>query len=97
MQLRGVIKVIKNGASGETYNIGNDKPEISMIDLVELFCKIIDIDIRYKLTPYPEYYPDDEPIRRLGSIDKAREHLNFNPKVTLEAGLTKTWMWALKN
>ena len=68
-----------------------------MIDLVKLFRKTINIDLSYKLTQYPEYYPDDEPIRRLASIDKAREHLNFNPKVNLEAGLTKTWKWALKN
>ena len=95
--IEGIIKVIRNGACGETYNIGNDKPEISMIDLVKLFREIINLDLSYKLTPYPEYYPEDEPIRRLPSIDKAREHLNFNPKVTLEAGLTKTWKWALKN
>ncbi len=93
----GIIKVMENGAYGETYNIGNDKPEISMIDLVKLFRKTINIDLSYKLTPYPEYYPDDEPIRRLASIDKARKDLKFNPKVTLEAGLTKTWNWALKN
>ena len=30
-------------------------------------------------------------------IEKAKENLNFHPKVNLEAGLTKTWMWALKN
>ena len=93
----GIIKVIINGAFGETYNIGNDKPEISVIDLVKLFRKTINIDLMYKLTAYPDYYPDDEPLRRLASIEKAREHLNFNPKVSLEAGLTKTWLWALKN
>ena len=95
--IEGIIKVITKGDDGETYNIGNDKPEISMIDLVKLFRKTINIDLSYKLTPYPEYYPDDEPKRRLASIDKAREHLNFNPTVTLEDGLTKTWEWALKN
>ncbi len=93
----GIVKVITNGISGETYNIGNDKPEISMIDLVKLFSKIINIDISYKLIQYPDYYPDDEPIRRLASIKKARDHLHFIPKVTLEAGLTNTWNWALKN
>ena len=93
----GIIKVIKNGVYGETYNIGNDKPEISMIDLVKLFRKTINIDLSYKLTPYPEYYPDDEPVRRLASIDKARGHLNFHPKVNLETGLTRTWTWALNH
>ena len=95
--IEGIIKVIKNGGYGETYNIGNDKPEISMVDLVELFAKTVNIDLSYQLTPYPEYYPDDEPQRRLPSIKKARENLNFHPGVTLEAGLTKTWNWALQN
>ena len=95
--IEGIIKVLKNGVCGETYNIGNDKPEISMIDLVKVFRKTINIDLSYKSTPYPEYYPDDEPIRRLASIEKARENLNFHPKVNLEAGLTKTWTLALKN
>ncbi len=95
--IEGVIKVLKNGVCGETYNIGNDKPEISMIDLVKLFRKVVNIDLNYKLTPYPEYYPDDEPIRRLASIDKAKKHLNFHPKVSLETGLTETWIWAVNN
>ena len=94
--IEGIIKVIKNGGFGQTYNIGNDNPEISMINLVKLFCKTNNLDLNYKLTPYPEYYPDDEPIRRLASIQKARDHLNFNPKVTLEEGLIKTWLWAKK-
>ena len=93
----GIIKVIKYGHNGETYNIGNDYPEISMVDLVKLFSKTVNIQLHYKLTSYPEHYPDDEPIRRLASINKARKDLNFNPNVNLEAGLTKTWMWALKN
>ncbi len=94
--IEGIFKVIRNGGDGETYNIGNDKPEISMVDLVKLFRKTVNIDLSYQLIPYPEYYPDDEPIRRLASIEKAKKDLNFFPKVTLEAGLTKTWNWALK-
>ena len=93
----GILKVISNGDDGETYNIGNDKPEISMIDLVKLFGKTLDLEISYKLIPYPEYYPDDEPIRRLASIEKAKLNLNFYPKVNLETGLKKTWTWALNN
>ena len=94
--IEGIIKVIRNGGSGETYNIGNDRPEISMLDLVKLFGKTVNIDLSYQLIPYPEYYPDDEPIRRLASIEKAKNDLNFHPKVTLEAGLTKIWTWALE-
>ncbi len=95
--IEGITKVIQHGKRGETYNIGNDKPEISMIDLVKLFCKTINRDISYQLTPYPEYYPDDEPTRRLPSIEKAKKHLNYEPKFTLKDGLSDTWNWALKN
>ena len=95
--INGITKVIFNDNYGETYNIGNDKPEISMIDLVKLFGKTINLELTYNLIPYPEYYPDDEPVRRLASIEKARKNLHFHPKVDLEAGLTKTWTWALKN
>ena len=95
--IEGIIKVIKNGVYGETYNIGNDYPEISMIDLVKLFSKVINININYALTPYPEYYPEDEPTRRLPSIEKAKKDLDFHPKITLEKGLHETWTWALEN
>jgi len=94
--IQGIIKVIENGEYGETYNIGNDYPEISMIDLVKLFSKTINIDLNYTLTPYPSFYPEDEPIRRLPSIEKARKNLNYQPKVSLEEGLSKTWSWAKK-
>ena len=95
--IEGIVKVIKKGLYGETYNIGNDKPEISMIDLVRLFSETVKVDLTYQLTPYPEDYPDDEPLRRLASIEKARNDLNFDPKITLESGLTETWTWALNN
>tara|TARA_Y100001968_G_scaffold4538_1_gene4037 strand:- start:8406 stop:9389 length:984 start_codon:yes stop_codon:yes gene_type:complete len=95
--INGITKVIIQGGYGQTYNIGNDKPEISMIDLVEIFCKTLNLEISYKLSPYPEFYPEDEPARRLPSIEKARENLDFNPIVNLESGLIKTWNWALRN
>ena len=92
----GIIKVIQKGECGETYNIGNDNPEISMINLVKLFRKTINIDLSYELSPYPEFYPDDEPKRRLPSIEKAKIDLNFNPKISLDQGLAETWSWAIK-
>tara|TARA_Y100001968_G_scaffold324135_1_gene362903 strand:+ start:1734 stop:2711 length:978 start_codon:yes stop_codon:yes gene_type:complete len=93
----GIIKVLENGLSGETYNIGNDFPEISMVELVKLFSETVKIDLNYELTSYPDYYPDDEPLRRLPSIEKARRDINYHPKITLEEGLTKSWDWAVRD
>jgi len=95
--IEGIIKVLKHGEYGSTYNIGNDKPEVSMIDLVKIFSKTINIDLNFELTPYPEDYPDDEPKRRVPSIEKAKKNLNFHPKFSLEEGLTKTWQWAVQS
>ncbi len=95
--IQGIIKVIQSGKDGETYNIGNDYPEISMINLVKLFIDTTNIKLSYQLTPYPDFYPDDEPERRLPSIKKAKSDLKYHPKVSLEEGILKTWNWALKN
>ncbi len=92
--IEGIMKVIESGLEGETYNIGNDNPEISMLNLVELFRKVVNKNLDFELTEYPKYYPKDEPMRRLPSIGKARKELGFNPKVSIEEGLIKTWSWA---
>ncbi len=95
--IQGIVKVIQFGKDGETYNIGNDFPEISMINLVKLFIATTNVQLSYQLTPYPDFYPNDEPVRRLPSIKKAKIDLKYYPKVSLEEGILKSWNWALKN
>ena len=95
--IEGFLRVIAKGKPGETYNIGNSKPEISMLDLVKKLEKIYNKKIPFNLVDYPESYPADEPNRRAPDISKAKAQLGYDPKVSLEEGLTKFFNWAEEN
>ena len=87
----GILKVVKSGRSGETYNIGNDKPELSALDLIEKFSSTIGKKVNFRLVEYPDFYPQDEPNRRLPSLQKIRNELSYNPVISIEEGLLKTF------
>ncbi len=86
-----ILKVIKGGRSGETYNIGNDNPEVSALELIDIFSLTIGEKVKYKLVEYPDSYPQDEPNRRLPSLKKIKNELFYHPKISLENGLLKTY------
>ena len=88
----GFLKVILNGVSGEVYNIGNSKPEISVIELFEIIQKIFPSTQRSNVD-YPDSYPADEPQRRCPDISKAQNHLNFIPNVDIEDGIKRFLTW----
>ena len=90
----GFFLVVLKGVSGEAYNIGTPKPEVSMIDLVKTLQAISKREVTYNLTEYPASYPADEPMRRCPDIQKARLQLNFNPIVRLDDGLRRFLDWA---
>ena len=90
----GFFLVVLKGVSGEAYNIGTPKPEVSMIDLVKTLQTISKREVTYNLTEYPASYPADEPMRRCPDIQKARLQLNFNPIVRLDDGLRRFLDWS---
>jgi UDP-glucuronate decarboxylase len=92
--LVGFLLVIAKGVPGEAYNIGNETPEISMIDLAKTLDTICAGPVEYNLIEYPDSYPADEPLRRSPNIRKARLQLGFEPTVPLEDGLTRFFKWA---
>ena len=91
--LVGFLLVILKGVPGEAYNIGNPRPEISMIDLVERLSAVCEKEISYNLIEYPDSYPADEPMRRGPDVRKARLQLGFAPQVDLEDGLARFLSW----
>jgi UDP-glucuronate decarboxylase len=93
--LVGFLLAVIKGVPGETYNIGNPKPEISMVQLVEALKAAIGRDVDYNLIEYPDSYPADEPMRRSPDIRKARLQLEFEPQVSLDDGLKRFMDWAL--
>tara|TARA_B100000686_G_scaffold354264_1_gene463591 strand:- start:11517 stop:12572 length:1056 start_codon:yes stop_codon:yes gene_type:complete len=90
----GFIKALLNGKPGEAYNIGNDTPEISVIQLTKHISNVIKEEVRVELSEYPSSYPPDEPQRRCPDLAKSKKDLGFDPTVDLENGLQKFFEWA---
>ena len=86
--------MVLKGVPGEAYNIGNPKPEISMVELVKRIEAISSGAVSYNIVEYPDSYPADEPNRRAPDIRKAKLQLEFKPQVNLDEGLKRFLDWA---
>ena len=94
----GYYRILLDGRPGEPYNIGTDRPEISMRSLAERFAAV-----GQRVTGYsgqvvsgtsddPDYLVDN-PNRRCPVIDKARNELGYAPEVDLDDGLERALRW----
>ena len=93
--IAGFLRVLVEGESGEPYNIGNPKPEISMLALVKTLESILpELSVKYRVVEHPDTYPADEPQRRCPDITKARLQVGYEPQVDLEDGLKRFFSWA---
>lgn len=94
----GYYKALMNGRSGEPYNIGTDRPEISIADLAERMRSTAkDLfgysgKVLHKVSDDQDYLVDN-PSRRCPRIDKARDHLGYEPKVSIEEGIRRSVIW----
>tara|TARA_Y100000768_G_scaffold150723_1_gene112600 strand:+ start:1371 stop:2420 length:1050 start_codon:yes stop_codon:yes gene_type:complete len=91
--ITGFLKVIFKDEKFGVYNIGNEKNEISVLDLIKTTEKVMKIKINYKLSEYPKEYPPDEPLRRCPDINNAKNNLGYEPMVFIEEGLKKYFDW----
>ena len=83
----GIISLM-NSSEYDVFNIGNPN-EMTVGQLVE---KIIELTYSTSEIKYLEL-PNDDPKQRKPDITKAKTKLNWEPKVNLEDGLTKTIKW----
>lgn len=93
--LTGFIKVLVKGDPGEAYNVGNPKPEVSMLELVKRSESVLGRPVKHEVVEYPDSYPADEPNRRCPDIAKARLQLGYEPRIDLDEGLRRFYGWAL--
>ena len=96
--IEGYIRILLSEHNGESFNIGAENPEISMLDLAKECIKVSgkSLNVEYQKSEDQEYLSDN-PQRRCPSTSKARGMLNFVPKVGLKEGLTSTYNYYLKN
>jgi len=95
--IEGFLRTIILGQPGEAYNIGNQEPEITMLDLAKLFFKIEHKKENIHKIEYPSSYPADEPNRRCPNTIKAKDHLKFYAKISLEEGISNYLDWCKVN
>ena len=93
----GFMKILLDTKIPEVFNVGNPKPELSIIELSDLIRGVLNVDIKVDIVKYPATYPEDEPNRRCPDISKIAKELNFEPKVNIEEGLRRFFTWAESN
>ena len=89
----GYLKTLLYGRY-DFFNIGIDKPEISILKLAEIYKaageEILGYqgEIRYNVPDDKEYLTNN-PQRRCPRIDKAREKLGYAPDIYVEEGVRR--------
>lgn len=86
----GIIAMM-NSRYYEVFNIGNPC-EITVEELAETILKLTDSKSKIIYKPLP----NDDPKQRKPDITKAKDKLNWEPKVDLKTGLTSTIDWIKK-
>jgi dTDP-glucose 4,6-dehydratase len=86
----GIIAMMESNHY-EVFNIGNPY-EMSVKELAETILKLTNSKSKIIYKPLP----NDDPQQRRPDISKAKEKLNWEPKVDLETGLNTTIEWIKK-
>lgn len=91
--ITGYLKIL-HYAKFDVFNIGIDKPEISIKELAEIYVQegkiLFNYDKEVILTnPPEENYLTHNPNRRCPSIEKARKLLDYNPQINVYEGVNR--------
>jgi UDP-glucuronate decarboxylase len=92
----GYYKALVVGRPGEAYNVGVEKPEISMGELAEKVAGLGRELFGYKgqvVKKVDADYLVDNPDRRCPIITKARTELGYDPQVLVDEGLRRSMIW----
>jgi nucleoside-diphosphate-sugar epimerase len=94
----GYYKALVRGRPGEAYNVGTERPEVSMRELAEKVAALGRRYLGYRGSvsfgvAEESNYLVDNPNRRCPVIDKARRELGYEPGVSLDDGLYRLMSW----
>lgn len=87
----GIVKILENGKSNETYHIGS-----GIETSIRSLASTIGSSMGVKVKVIPGKLQLDSPVRRVPDISKIRT-LGFNPKTDLLNGVKKTTNWYLNH
>ena len=96
--IEGYLRILLSNHNGESFNIGNETPEISMLELANICINVSGkpLKVVYQESIDKDYLSDN-PQRRCPNIDKAKKMLSFSPKIDLSDGINRTYNYYLKN
>jgi dTDP-glucose 4,6-dehydratase len=83
-EIEGIVRLFEHGGPDPT-NVGNPS-EFTVNQLADLVVKLTGSDSEIEYRPLPT----DDPTVRCPDISKAKEELDWEPKVSLEDGLKRT-------
>lgn len=87
--VEGILRALfTDAAVGEVINLGNDR-EMTILELAERVRRLTGSSSEITFNPLPE----DDPQRRRPRLDRAREILGWEPRVSLEEGLRRVVEW----
>jgi len=88
---RGIIAALEKGRAGTTYNIGSGigRSNREVLEAIEKVVRPEGFRVRVKTGPSRSF---DVPVNVLSSA-KLREQTGWQPHVTWEDGLSRTWDW----
>lgn len=89
----GYLKILVHGTY-DYFNIGIEKPEISISELAEIYVNVGEELFGYTgkviyATSTDKQYLTNNPQRRCPCIDKARKILGYHPRIEVEEGVRK--------
>ncbi len=83
-EIEGLHRLYESGVE-DPVNIGSPR-ESTILEFAEMVRQLTDTDNKIVFRPLPT----DDPHRRQPDISRAREHLGWEPAISLEVGLAKT-------
>lgn len=86
--VQGVVQALDRPLGYEVLNLGRGEP-VRLGDFVEIIEKLVGKPARIKSIPAP---PSEPPIT-YASAEKARRLLGYQPSMSIEQGLARTWEW----
>jgi UDP-glucose 4-epimerase len=92
VEMMRVLAEVKTSI-GQTYNIGNDSPEISIEELAKKIIKVVGKDLAIN----PQNETTGSPTRRCPNMTKSFEATGYKPQIDLSTGLQKTFDWYKDN
>lgn len=87
----GILQALGASATG-VYHLGSGKPT-SIATLLDNMRQVVGPDWPFEIRYAP--FRTGEVVRTYSDIDKAARTFGYQPKVSLEVGLPRTWRWFL--